>query len=110
MPADPVSSASDVVLQRDKAIAAQTKSGMKPPFNPIGLLQIFGNGLEVAYDSVSSHNPQGEEAESYIGGVGDIAKTDQNRLLIVTFISGKQKVEAGAMFLSVAQSIYLAGH
>jgi hypothetical protein len=110
MPAKPAASASEVVLNQDKAIAAQSNSGKTPPFSQIGLLQIFGNGLEVSYDNFSASTAQGDQVESYIGGVGDISGTDHNFLLIITSISGKEKDKAGGLFLSVAQSIHLAGH
>jgi hypothetical protein len=110
MPAKPAASASEVVLNQDKAIAAQSNSNKTPPFSPIGLLQIFGNGLEVSYDHFSANTAQGDAVESYIGGVGDISGTDHKFLLVITSISGKEKDKAGALFLTVAQSIHLAGH
>jgi hypothetical protein len=108
-PADPAGSASEVVLREDRLIAEETHSDIKPPFSPIGLMQVFGNGLEVTYDSFGSHEQEGF-VQGYVGGVGDISGTDHNFLLVVTYINGTDEDKAAGLFLSVARSIHLAGH
>jgi hypothetical protein len=107
LPDDPAASASEVVLRQDRRLVEVMHSDSKPPFSPIGLLQVFGNGLEVTYDSFTSSNANGDKSESYIGGVGDIGGKGNKFLLIETLIGGAQREKAGELFLSVAQSIRL---
>lgn len=110
MPSEPAASASEVVLNQEGKVAAQSNSSRKPPFGPLGLVQIFANGFEVTYDDFNRSTAQGDPIESYIGGVGDISGSDHNFLLLVASISAQKKEEAGAVFLSVAQSIRLLSH
>ena len=110
MPAEPAASTSEVVLNQEGKVAAQSNSSRKPPFGPLGLVQIFGNGLEVTYDDFKGSTAQADPIESYIGGVGDISGTGRNFLLLIASIGSQKKEEAGAVFLSVAQSIRLAAH
>jgi len=110
MPAQPAASASEVVLRYEQKVAAQSKSDREIPFGTLGLIQLFGNGLDVTYDHFSAHSPQGDAIESYIGGVGGISGTDHVYLLLTTSFGAHKKDEAGALFLSVAQSIRLAAH
>jgi hypothetical protein len=110
MPADPAASASEVVLNQEQKVAAQSNSSRKGPFGPGGLIQIFGNGLELTYDHFNASSMQGEAIESYIGGVGDISGTGHNFLLLMASIGSQQKDKGGAVFLSVAQSIHITAH
>ena len=110
MPAEPAASASEVVLHYEQKVAAQAKSDRKIPFGQLGLLQLFGNGLEVTYDHFGAASPQGETIESYIGGVGKISGADHTFLLLITSFGAQNMDKAGALFLSVAQSIRLAAH
>jgi hypothetical protein len=110
MPAGPAASASEVVLRYEQKVAAQSNSGRKIPFGQLGLIQLFGNGLEVTYDHFSAVSAQGDTIESYIGGVGNIAGADHTFLLLITSFGAQNKDKDGALFLSVAQSIRLAAH
>jgi hypothetical protein len=110
MPADPAASASEVVLHYEQKVAAQLNSDRKIPFGQLGLIQLFGNGLEVTYDHFGSVSAQGEATESYIGGVGGISGAEHTFLLLVTSFGAQNKDKAGALFLSVAQSIRLPAH
>lgn len=110
MPADPAASASEVALHYEQKVAAQLNSDRKIPFGQLGLIQLFGNGLEVTYDHFGATSAQGETIESYVGGVGGISGAEHTFLLLVTSFGGQSKDQAGALFLSVAQSIHLAGH
>ncbi|GEM_PF-4954129 len=110
MPAESATSASEVVLNQEQKIAAQSRSSRKTPFGTMGLIQLFGNGLEVTYDHFTASSVQENAIESYIGGVGKIDGTDHTFMLLVASIDEQQKSHAGAIFLSVAQSIRLAAH
>ena len=110
MPAEPAASASEVVLTHEQKMAARSNSTRKPPFGILGLIQIFGNGLEVTYDHFDASSPDGNAIDCYIGGVGDIKGTEHAYLLINSSVAAQQKEATGGLFLSVAQSIHLAGH
>jgi hypothetical protein len=110
MPAEPARSASEVVLHQEQKVAVQSNSSRKVPFGTLGLVQLFGNGLEVTYDYFTASSMQGNAIETYIAGVGKIDGTDQTFLLLVASIDKQQGSDAGAVFLSVAQSIRLAAH
>jgi len=110
MAADPAASASEVVLNQEQKVALRSNSSRKPPFGPAGLIQVFGNGLEVTYDSFKASSAQGDPIESYIAGVGDISGTGHNFLLLIASIGAEQGEKSGGTFLSVAQSIHLAAH
>ena len=110
MPAEPAASASEVVLAHEQKMAARSNSTRKPPFGVLGLIQIFGNGLEVTYDHFDASSPDGNAIDCDIGGVGDIQGTEHTFLLVATSIGKQQKEDAGGLFLSVAQSIHFAGH
>src|SRR5262249_60328092 len=107
MPAGAAASASEVVLKQEQNFAAQSNSNRKGPFGSGGLIQIFGNGLELTYDHFNASSMQGEAIESYIGGVGDISGTGDSFLLLVASIGNQQQGKGGAIFLSVAQSIHI---
>jgi hypothetical protein len=110
MAAQPAASTSEVVLHYEQKVAAQSKSDREIPFGTSGLLQLFGNGLEVTYDHFSAHSSQGETIESYVGGVGGISGKDHVYLLLIASFGAHKKDEAGGLFLSAAQSIRLAAH
>ena len=110
MPVDPAASTSEVVLKQEQNVASQSNSNRKGPFGPGGLIQVFGNGLELTYDHFNASSMQGEAIESYVGGVGDISGTDDSFLLLMASIGGQQKDKGGAVFLSVAQSIHINAH
>jgi len=110
MPAEPAASASEVVLNYEQKVAARSNSGRKIPFGQLGLIQLFGNGLEVTYDHFSAVSTQGDTIESYIGGVGDISGADHTILLLITSFGAQSKDQAGALFLSVSRSIRLAAN
>lgn len=110
MPAEPATSASEVVLHQEQKVAERSNSSRKIPFGTLGLIQLFGNGLEVTYDHFAASSMQGNAIETYIGGVCNIAGSDHNFLLLVASIGEQQKDKTGAQFLSVAQSIRLAAH
>jgi hypothetical protein len=108
MPADPAASATEVVLNQEQEIATKSNSSRKGPFGHAGLIQIFGNGLELTYDHFNASSMQGEPIESYIGGVGDISGNGHNFLLLIASIGGQQKNKGGATFLSVVRTIHLS--
>jgi hypothetical protein len=105
MPAEPAASTSEVVLHYEQKVAAQSKSAREIPFGASGLIQLFGNGLEVTYDHFGAYSSQGGTIESYIGGVGGISGKDHVYLLSIASFGAHKKDEAGGLFLSVAQSI-----
>lgn len=107
MPSEPAASASEVVLNQEQKIATQSNSTRKPPFGALGLVQLFGNGLEVTYDHFIASSTQGSSVESYIGGVGAISGTGHFFMLLMGSIGADQKDKGGAAFLAVAQSIRL---
>jgi hypothetical protein len=110
MPAESAASASQVVLQDEQRVALKSDSARKIPFGTLGIVQIFGNGLEVAYDHFSATSPQGDAIESYIGGVGEISGTGRIFLLLKTSFGAEKRTQTGALFLSVARSIRLTAH
>lgn len=107
MPAEAAASASEVVLHYEQEVAAQSKSAREIPFGALGLIQLFGNGLEVTYDHFTAYSPQGDAIECYIGGVGGISGANHTFLLMTTSFGEHKKAGDGALFLSVAQSIRL---
>jgi len=110
MPAEPAANASEVVLHSEQKVAAQSNSAREIPFGQGGLIQLFGNGLEVAYDHFHGVTRQGDTIECYVGGVGDISGSNHFFLLMNTAFSAQNMDKAGALFLSVAQSIRLFAH
>ena len=108
MPSSPAASAREVVLNQEQQVAVQSNSSRKPPFGPAGLIQLFGNGLEVTYDNFTASSTQGDSIESYIAGVGDISGTGHSFLLLIGSIGAGQGVKGGGTFLAVAQSIHMA--
>jgi hypothetical protein len=110
MPADPAASATEVVLKEEQEIALKSNSSRTGPFGHAGLIQIFGNGLELTYDHFNASSMQGEPVESYIGGVGDISGNGHNFLLLMASIGSQQKNKGGAAFFSVVQSMQMSAH
>lgn len=110
IPVDPAPSASEVVLRYERNMAAQSNSDRKPPFGAIGLLQLFGHGVELTYDNFSANAADGTARDSYIGGVGEVSGTGQSHLLLVASIDGQQKADGGKAFLTVGQSIQFGAH
>jgi hypothetical protein len=110
VPVDPAPSASEVVLRYERNMAAQSNSDRKPPFGAIGLLQLFGHGVELTYDNFSANGADGTARDSYVGGVGEVSGTGQSHLLLVASIDGQQKADGGKAFLTVGQSIQFGAH
>ncbi len=110
MPSEPAANPSGVVLDEERKIAARSHSDRPAPFGPAGLLQIFGNGLEVAYDEFTATSPQGGAVDSHIAGIGTIDGKDPAFLLMVESFHPRKKDAADDPFLSVAQSVRLATH
>ena len=110
MAAEPAASASEVVLHSEQKVAAQSNSAREIPFGQAGIIQLFGNGLEVAYDHFRGVTRQGDTIECYVGGVGDISGANHFLLLLNTAFGAQNKTKAGGLFLSVAQSIRLSAH
>jgi uncharacterized protein YbdZ (MbtH family) len=107
LPAEAAASASEVVLRQEQKIAERSGSGRKPPFGKAGLLQLFGNGVEVTFDHFEGVSPTGDAVLTYIGGVGNMTGPDHDFLLMMTSMAPDQAGQAGATFLSVAQSVHL---
>lgn len=103
-PAEPAASTSEVVLHQEEKIAHRSGSGRTPPFGQGGLVQLFGNSVELTYDHFPGVSPQGDTVESYIDGVGALGGTSHTYLLMVASMSPEQESQAGAVFLAVAQS------
>ena len=110
MPSAPAANPSGVVLDQERMIAARSHSNRRAPFGPAGLLQIFGNGLEVAYDEFTATSPQGGAVDSHIAGIGTIDGKDPKFLLLVESFHPQKSGAADDPFLAVAQSIHLASH
>jgi len=114
MPAPSATSTGEVVLHQDEKIAAQSNSDRKPPFSPTGIIQLFGNGVELSYDHFSASSPQCDPVETYIGGIGNISGNGSLYLLLIASLqpgqAPSQGTDAGAIFLATAQSIHLISH
>ena len=108
MPSEAAATASEVVLNQEQKIAAQSNSNRKPPFGTLGLVQLFSNGLEITYDNFAGASGQGDSIDSYIGGIGGIAGTDHNFLLVIGSIGAQESKQNKSAFLGVAMSIHLA--
>jgi hypothetical protein len=112
MPAKGGASCKEIVLDQERAMAASSHSDRKAPFGPLGLIQLFGNGVEVTYDHFAATSDDGARVESYIGGVGDISGKGTMFLLVVGSLrpgaSGKgEAADEGALFLAAAQSVQM---
>jgi hypothetical protein len=110
IPAGGTSSASEVVLRYERDMAERSKSGRKPPFGTIGLVQLFGHGVELTYDNFSATGADGSTRDSYVGGVSALGDTGQNYLLLVASIEAQQKDAGGKAFLNVGQSVQFGTH
>jgi hypothetical protein len=107
MPAPPAAATTDeVVLQQEQKFADLSQSPNKPPFGSVGIIQIFGNGVEVSYDNFRTSSAKGIPIDSYVAGVGDIS--GKGAFLLV--IASLQPATAGGTFLATAQSIHLLPH
>jgi hypothetical protein len=102
---------SEAVLHHEQQIAAQLNSTRTPPFGGAGLVQLFGHGLEIAFDNFPASSPTGDPIDSYIAGVGDISDTSRNLLLVVASLprsSPNATQDAPAVpFFAIAQSIHI---
>ncbi len=110
IPVDPAPSASELVLRYEREMAARSKSDRKPPFGAIGLLQLFGHGVELTYDNFSANGADGTKRDSYIAGVSEVSGTGQSNLLVVASIDGQQEEAGGKAFLNVGQSFHFGAH
>jgi hypothetical protein len=108
MPAPPASSTDNVVLHQDQILADQSHITRKPPFSSLGIIQLFGNGVEVSYDHFSASSPQGDPIDTYIAGVGDISGKGSTFLLVTASQPASQSETSGGTFIAAAQSIHLA--
>jgi hypothetical protein len=104
MPAEGAASTDEVVIHQEQKVAARSNSSRKIPFGTGGIIQLFGNGVELSYDHFSAATPQGEAIETYIGGVGGITGANRNFLLLIAAFGAGEKDQAGGIFLSVGQS------
>lgn len=101
-------SPSELVLSHERQIAAGVNSTRTPPFGGVGLIQLFGHGLEITFDNFPASSPAGDPIDSYIAGVGDISGSSHNLLLIVASLpeSSPKSADAPAVpFFAIAQSI-----
>ena len=108
MPADGATSASDVVLGQERWIAQNSKQDRKPPFGAAGLIQLFGQGLEVTFDSFKGASAKGDAVESWIAGIGDISGKGHSYLLMAASLetaTEKDPTQGGVPIIAVAQSI-----
>ena len=100
---------SEAVLHREQQIAANFNSTRTPPFGDIGLVQLFGHGLEITFDNFPASSPTGDPIDSYIAGVGDISGASHNLLLIVASLPRSSPHAAPdapvVPFFAIAQSI-----
>jgi hypothetical protein len=103
-------SPSELVLHQEQQIATRANSTRTPPFGGVGLIQLFGHGLEITFDNFPASSSTGDPIDSYIAGVGDISGTSQNLLLIVASLpktSPKASDASVVPFFAIAQSIHL---
>jgi hypothetical protein len=110
MLAEAAASTGEVVVHQEQKVAARSNSSRQIPFGPAGITQLTENGVEVSYDHFGAATPQGETIESYIGGVGNLTGSSHTFLLLIAAFNVQQKVDAGSIFLSVAQSIAIPAH
>jgi len=109
MPATEGNTASEVVLLREQKLAGT--SGRKPPFNPIGLIQIFGHGLEITYDDFPASTAKGDPIDSTIAGIGDISGHGHNFLLLISSLPRINPDDPNAKavpLFAIAQSIRMS--
>lgn len=108
----PASAAStrEVVLAQEQHVLEQSHSDRKTPFGPSGLIQLFGNGVELTYDSFDGVSTDGQPIASYIGGVTNLTGSAHTYLLLVASLSKDPDSKDGATFLATAQSIRLPNH
>ena len=99
----------EAVLHREQQIAANFSFTRTPPFGDIGLVQLFGHGLEITFDNFPASSPTGDPIDSYIAGVGDISGASHNLLLIVASLPRNSPNAAPGTpvvpFFAIAQSI-----
>jgi hypothetical protein len=100
---------SEAVLRKEQQMVAKFNLTRTPPFGRIGLVQLFGHGLEVTFDNFPASSATGDPIDSYIAGVGDISGTNHNMLLIVASLPrSSPKAATGepvVPFFAIAQSI-----
>jgi hypothetical protein len=99
------STPSEAVLHHEQQIAAKSNSTRTPPFGSIGLVQLFGHGLEITFDSFPASSATGDPIDSYIAGVSNISGTNQNLLLIVASLPRSSPNATVVPFFTIAQSI-----
>jgi hypothetical protein len=106
MPATEGTTTKEVVLLHEQKLAGN--SGRTPPFSSVGLVQLFGHGLEITFDSFSSSTREGEPIDSTIAGIGDISGHGHNFLLLVASLpkTDPNAPDAPAIpIFAIAQSI-----
>ena len=97
---DTAKSASDVVLNFEAGFARD--GGPKPPLGKLGIIQLFGQGMEVDYDTFPSKNDNGADVQSMVAGVAADSGSGP-RVLMFSSIGGT----SDATGLRVARSIRL---
>ena len=110
LPSGPAANPSEVVLDQEHEIAARSHSGRHAPFGPAGLVQIFDQGLEIAYDDFTATSAQGGAVQGHIAGIGNVDGKGHDFLLLVESFHPQKKDSTDDPFLSVAQSVHLASH
>ena len=94
------SSPTDVVLGFEAGFA---KDGSpKPPIGKLGIIQLFGQGMEIDYDTFRSENDDGRKVDSMVAGIAKDSGSGQ-RVLMFSSIAG----DTDATGLKVARSIRL---
>ena len=101
MPApEGATTASEVVLQFETKMAGE--NGPKVPLGSLGIIQLFGHGVEVAYDDFPSRTVDKLPVETMVAGIGDISGKGPRVLMFTSIVKGED-----AASLAVAQSVRL---
>jgi hypothetical protein len=106
MPAPEGNTASEVVLLHEQKMVGT--SGRKPPFSPVGLIQMFGHGLEITFDDFPASTPKGDPIQSTVAGIGDISGHGHNFLLLASSLPRTDPDDPHAKpvpLFAIAQSI-----
>lgn len=108
MPASGVTTAREVVLQKEARIAQQSHVDRQPPFGAAGIVLLDGNGVEIALDNFNGVNPQGVAVTSVVAGVSELSLEPHQFLRIESSAPTAQAEELVSLVYKVGQSVKFA--
>jgi hypothetical protein len=93
-------SASAAVLTREREMIQKSHLSRTAPFSPTGLIQVFGHGTELTYDTTDASSPDGSPIDAIIAAIAP-ATGGPARLLFETSIAHASDNVALAVALSI---------